>query len=111
MSSGDVIREARLRAGLSQERLAQRLGGSQQAVSRWESGRVRPSFETLQQVLDACGLQLAFQVVPGDRSYDALIEQQLARSPVERVRHLSERLAFKQRMRAAQESARAVRPG
>ena len=69
---------------------------------------MRPSFETLQHVLEACGLQFAFQVVSADGSYDALIEQQLARSPAERVRHLSERLAFKQRMREAQESARAV---
>ena len=44
--SSELIR-ARLRAGLSQEELAERMGTSQSAVARLESGRTLPSAKTL----------------------------------------------------------------
>lgn len=49
------LREARRKAGLSQEALAERLNVSRQAVSKWESGGAAPSTEKLaelSQVLD-----------------------------------------------------------
>ena len=39
---GERMREARLRAGLSQVKLAAILGITQNDVSRWECGRVTP---------------------------------------------------------------------
>ena len=46
---GKRIREIRKRLGLSQQALAALLGapGSQSDVSRWETGKTRPSYETL----------------------------------------------------------------
>lgn len=36
MTTGQKIQALRKRQGMTQEQLAQRLGGSRQAVSRWE---------------------------------------------------------------------------
>ena len=55
--SGDLLREARLRAGLSQAELARRAGKARSAIGRWERGEVLPSFETLRELVRACGLR------------------------------------------------------
>ena len=55
MNRSDQIREARERLGMSQEALAEQVGVSRQAVSKWEMGAASPSLENLQllsQVLD-----------------------------------------------------------
>ena len=44
MLSADLIREARLRAGITQAELGRRIGRSQSQVARWERGAVTPSF-------------------------------------------------------------------
>jgi transcriptional regulator with XRE-family HTH domain len=85
--SGDLIREARLRAGLTQRELARRAGTTQPAIARWESGAVVPSFERLRSLFRACGLDLWFRLVNADDSYRADIEDYLALSVDERVEH------------------------
>jgi transcriptional regulator with XRE-family HTH domain len=50
--SGELIR-ARLRAGLSQEELAERMGTSQSAIARLESGSTLPSTKTLLRFAEA----------------------------------------------------------
>ena len=55
MNRSDQIREAREQLGMSQETLAEQVGVSRQAVSKWEMGAASPSLENLQilsQVLD-----------------------------------------------------------
>ena len=47
MRSADLIREARLRAGLTQYELAERSGRDRSVIARWEQGGVAPSVETL----------------------------------------------------------------
>ena len=47
METKDIIRELRLKKGLSQEELAERIYVTRQAVSRWENGETAPSTETL----------------------------------------------------------------
>ncbi|MGH2920822.1 MAG: helix-turn-helix transcriptional regulator [Gaiellaceae bacterium] len=47
MRSAAVIREARLRAGLTQQELAARSGRERSVIARWEQGVVSPSLETL----------------------------------------------------------------
>ena len=44
---GDAVREHRLRMGVTQEELAEALGVSSQAVSRWETAACCPDTETL----------------------------------------------------------------
>lgn len=47
MSTKDVILELRTKQGLSQEKLAEKLFVTRQAVSRWETGETVPNTETL----------------------------------------------------------------
>jgi transcriptional regulator with XRE-family HTH domain len=86
----DIIVVARRRAGLTQQELGGRLGTSQVTVARWESGATEPKFETVQEVVAACELDLTLGLATADEgSWTALIHEQLAREPAERVRHLS----------------------
>ena len=50
--------EARARAGLTQAELAERMGTSQSAVARLESGTARPSVATLEKLAEATGSKL-----------------------------------------------------
>lgn len=86
MISGDLLREARLRTGLTQRELARRAGTSQPAIARWESGEVVPSFERLRELIRACGLELTVGLANYDDSYDYFIEQRLLLDPEGRVR-------------------------
>ena len=47
MALSEKIYELRKKAGLSQEQLAEQLGVSRQAVSKWESGKAVPESDTL----------------------------------------------------------------
>ena len=49
---------ARVTAGLTQEQLAQRMDTTQSVIARLESGRTRPSTQTLQRLAAATGTQL-----------------------------------------------------
>jgi transcriptional regulator with XRE-family HTH domain len=53
---GQIIREAREKAGLSQEELARRVGLTQGALSFIERGVVEPRLSTLLRLFDALGL-------------------------------------------------------
>jgi transcriptional regulator with XRE-family HTH domain len=87
--SGDLLREARLRAGLSQAELARRAGKATSVIGRWERGEVKPSLETLQDVIRAAGLELGFTLSSADADdHDlGLIRRSLDWSPAERFAH------------------------
>jgi transcriptional regulator with XRE-family HTH domain len=86
MSPGELIREIRLRHGLSQERLARRVGSRQSSISRLEADEVSPSIETLEQLTRAMGEDLRLGVEPPERDYDPLHRRATAgRSPAERL--------------------------
>lgn len=57
-SAADLIREARRRSALTQRQLASRSGVAQPVIARIESGRSKPSFETVEKLLAACGMAL-----------------------------------------------------
>jgi transcriptional regulator with XRE-family HTH domain len=65
---GDLIREARRRAGLTQAQLAARAGTAQPAITRWESGRTAVSLDDVARLVRLCGLDLELAVVPRDVS-------------------------------------------
>lgn len=90
MLSADLMREARLRAGLTQAELGRRVGRSQSAIARWERGRVEPSLKTLRDIIRACGLELSFSLNNYDDSYVPFIERNLELLPAERVLHMAD---------------------
>lgn len=91
MISADLLRAARLRAGLTQKELGQRVGRPQSQIARWESGRVEPSLETLQVLIRACGLELTYGLANYDESYLPYIERLLELTPQERLEDALER--------------------
>lgn len=56
--------EARTRAHLSQAEVANRMGTTESAVSRLESGRVKPSTRTLERYAKATGHKLRISLEP-----------------------------------------------
>lgn len=65
---GDLIREARLRAGLTQAELAVRAETGQPSIARWESGKTAVSLDGLIRLVRLCGLDLELHLVPRDDS-------------------------------------------
>jgi transcriptional regulator with XRE-family HTH domain len=61
---GTELRIARITAGLTQRRLAQRAGVSQQEVSRVERGTVRSTLDTRCRLAAACGHELGWRLYP-----------------------------------------------
>jgi ribosome-binding protein aMBF1 (putative translation factor) len=55
--------KARLRAGLSQAELAERLGTSQSAIARLESGHTLPSTKTLIRFAEATGSKVQLRLL------------------------------------------------
>lgn len=61
---GAVLRDARMRARLSQADVARRCGVAQSVISAYESGRREPGVRTLARLIEATGHQLVLEVVP-----------------------------------------------
>lgn len=55
---------ARIRAGLTQEQLAERMQTSQSNIARLESGRSKPSTSTLEKIAEATGTKLRVTFEP-----------------------------------------------
>lgn len=118
-----TLRDARLRIGLTQRELANRIGTSQPAIAHLERGDANPTVETLWRLAAACGysLQVTLQPLPVT---DAVVErykldvdrtllrENLRRSVDERLRTLAEwQIAVDVLQRAttlAKQSSRAV---
>ena len=87
MISGDLLIEARRRAGISQAELARRSGVATSLIGRYERYEVIPSFERLRELVRACGLDLSFRLANADaEGHDmSLIERALELTAAERV--------------------------
>jgi len=83
--SAALIREARLRAGLSQQELAARSGKDRTVIARWEQGAVAPSLETLLELIGVCGFELPLELVPRDDSADDRLRKNALLSPERRL--------------------------
>lgn len=92
VTSGTLIREARLRAGLSQSELSERSGRDRAQIARWERDVVQPSFETLRELVRACGFELDPTLVPLEvnEEREARLQEALLRSPQERLQAMLE---------------------
>jgi transcriptional regulator with XRE-family HTH domain len=99
---GELIRESRQEAGLSQAALAAALGTKQSVVSRWERGHETPRADTLAAILRACGYEADVVIRPRDTGVDrAQIRGMLRMTPTERVHEAEAMHDFVRRMRHA----------
>ena len=56
MTTGQRIKEARKKAGLTQKELAAKLGIAYQTLAQWENDLRNPKRETLQKIASALGI-------------------------------------------------------
>ena len=91
LDSGQLLRSARERAGLSQRELARRAGTAQSVIARIELGRTKPALETLERIMGAAGFRLSLGLVPLLRA-DLLDEvaRILAMTPEARLREVAD---------------------
>ena len=64
LSVGLLIRDARKKSGFTQKEFADRMGVSQQVISRLEKGEVdNPTIDTLSKIADVAGKKLVVEFV------------------------------------------------
>jgi transcriptional regulator with XRE-family HTH domain len=102
---GELVREARKRAGISQAELARRAGTTQSAVARLETGRNSPSFEQVERLMRLCGFLLIVELAPYDDSDIVQAEANLRTSPGKRVQRMESVARFARELREAYEAA------
>lgn len=71
-SSGELLRDARMRVRLTQAELAERAGTTQSVISAYEHDRRQPALSTLFHLVSATGLELEIRVRPQRRPIDRL---------------------------------------
>jgi transcriptional regulator with XRE-family HTH domain len=87
LEPGKLLRDARIRHGLSQERLARRAGTTQSAISRIEKERVSPTVQTLAELLHLLGEDLVLKVEKRDWGVDLTLNRaNLELTPDQRVK-------------------------
>jgi transcriptional regulator with XRE-family HTH domain len=85
---GELIREARLRAGLTQKELSELTGRERSVIARWEQGVISPPIDSLMQIIHACGFDLPLTLLPIDKAADQELREALVETPSERVEWL-----------------------
>jgi len=68
MELGERIRQARQRAHLSQEKVAELIGVSRQAVTKWESGQSTPTTDNLCRLAEILETTVDLLIAPEDNS-------------------------------------------
>jgi transcriptional regulator with XRE-family HTH domain len=86
MIGGELVREARRRAGLTQRELAERAQTTQSAIARLESGRTSPSFEQVERLIKLCGFSMIVELATYDDSDLVQAKAKLRRSVDTRVK-------------------------
>lgn len=104
MIGGELVREGRKRADLTQKQLADRAGTTQSAIARLESGRTTPSLETVERLLRLCGWQLLVELAPYDDSDVVQAEARLRQSVDARIEEMEAGLRDVAALRAAVKS-------
>ncbi len=93
MSLGEKIKEQRKSRGLSQEEVAELVGVSRQAVTKWETNRSAPATANLFKLADVLGTSVDF-LLNSDTSADLVIAEQIHRLyKAEEEKKLLERLS------------------
>jgi transcriptional regulator with XRE-family HTH domain len=73
--AGELLREVRSLYGITQGELATRANTTQSAISRIESGKVSPSFETLRELMRLLSADLLLEVSARDSGIDTTLNE------------------------------------
>lgn len=92
---GHVVRAARREAGLTQRELAERVGTTQSAVARWETGAESPRLDTLSALLRACGVEGDLTFRRHDDVDRSQLREHVALTPAERLEAQRRAAAFR----------------
>ena len=84
--AGDLLRLARVKAGLTQAELASRAGVAQTLISSYENGHRQPTMPALIRLLEAAGFELRMRLEAPDTQSLAVHEWEAGRPPAERRR-------------------------
>ncbi|MHB8507339.1 MAG: helix-turn-helix transcriptional regulator [Candidatus Dormibacteria bacterium] len=98
-----LIRDARVRAGLTQRELARRAGTSQAVVSAYENEQREPGYTRLETLIAAAGFELRVELhraedVDSDEDDDRILEN-LRLTPSQRLRKMGALRGFTDRYR------------
>ncbi len=101
---GQVLRDARRRAGISQKQLAIRTGIAAPAISRIENGHESPSFERFATCLEALGFEPKVELRPlgGSRADPMHLAAEAELTPAQRLESLFEWMRFGDSLARAQ---------
>ncbi len=87
-SAAVLVRDVRMRRGMTQRQLAIRAATTQSAISRIERGAESPTIERLEQILLAMGVHLELQTATMNAWADpAEVATFATLTPTERLRH------------------------
>ncbi len=75
MALGERIKECRQQANLSQEKVAEFVGVSRQAVTKWESNQSAPSTDNLFKLAEVFGTSVDLLLASGDVKEKSIAEQ------------------------------------
>lgn len=101
---GQVLRDARQQAGVSQKQLAIRTGIAAPAVSRIENGHESPSFERFATCLEALGFEpsLELRFLGGSQADPIHLAAEAELTPAQRLESLFEWMRFGDSLARAQ---------
>lgn len=56
MTISETLKEKRIKSGMTQKDLAEKIGVTQKDISRWENGKFNPKTDKLKKIADALGV-------------------------------------------------------
>lgn len=81
-----------MRAGLTQDELAELSGRPRSLIARWEQGEVSPSVDNFLEVIEACGFTIPLLLSELDTSMDSRLDKNRHLSPERRAARLLKEL-------------------
>ena len=92
-AAATLIRQTRVRSGLTQRELAERLGKAQATIAKLEREGANPTLATLDEAMRATGHRLELRAVPVKAEVDEQqIVDQLRMTPAERAKQSRRRV-------------------
>lgn len=97
MTLGDRIKQCRQQSGLSQEKVAELIGVSRQAVTKWEAGQSAPSTENLLRLAELFGTSADLLIAPPETASRSVAEEMYRLMKAEEAQNAAARHAQRQK--------------